>query len=1322
MSHLFILLCSIFFLLIPSSSQLNELFYSGFNELNTNITLFGISEFQKNGILRLTNETSRKMGHAFHTFPFHFKNSSNGSVFSFSTSFAFVIVPEYPKLGGHGLALTLSPSVDLPTTLLSQYLGRLNAFDSGNFSNHLFAVEFDTVQDFEFGDINDNHLNELFYSGFNELNTNITLSGISKFQKNGILRLTNETSRKMGHAFHTSPFHFKNSSNGSVFSFSTSFAFIIVPEYPKLGGHGLALTLSPSVDLPTTLLSQYLGRLNAFDSGNFSNHLFAVEFDTVQDFEFGDINDNHVGVNINTMASNKSVAADLNLKGGKPIVVWIEYNSITTLINVTISPPSSKPRLLILSLNFDLSPILHEWMFIGFSSSTGLLASSHYVLGWSFKINGTSKSLSLNSLPSLPKLSGTLKKMGSAGGEEVMISGSNDVEIKIKTLDSQTYILRVDKCVPVPALKEQIASVTGVLCEQQRLICRGKVLKDDQLLSAYHWSFGCPKEMEKKVCQAAALSVLRRVIGVCRGFVYGGGCIAYRPCECTRFSPLTDVEDGHTLHMVVRQPIPPSLESSPDHPVTDPASSTGRQGNQAGPSVVVGTFNISEQGDGVLPDLSRIVSAVLGSFGITNIGSGNEGADVRDAAPERLSRTPVSGLRNSSGQQTDQAASRGQSNLHNGTSLFPTSIPLEALRPSSAVFAFPNIIHWNVLEFPVRSQSNNSQAAGTLGSDGQESEAATRSAAGEAGLPTPASLAEVMLSTRQILTDQAADCLSQLARQLQDQANLTDPLARMGVQSNASRSGALLQNLGTLLLELGRTTMTLRMGQTPADAVVNAGPAVFISTSGPNPIMVQPLPFQPGTSFGAIPVGTVQPDSGLPGGSLGSGFVPRNIDIRIRTGSLMPSPAVNQMEQVGVQQSPVQNNPSTSVDGISIHQATRGLSGSPSLTRESEVRVVPIRTVVTAVPASVRSSPSDSSRGSVGLFYPVLARVQHVASGNLNNPRDSQAFDERRSDHFESGQQPNPDSALPQQDIGLPGADANSYSGNGTQNGEGFSTQFQSGLDQLLRSIFPGDQIYVGDVNFQGSGTSSAAGREGTSQGAAPTQESAPRVGDEGLFLSNLLHQIMPIISENTASGSGMASPGDAIDRATQTSSTQAQENSSRQTLSRQRGNPPSSPSSKRQRRQQNSGLAKDELLLVVAYGELISKPQMPQVSSSSFLRILFHHLLQLYHNPHPSTMAEQTEKAFLKQPKVFLCSKKTGKGKRPGKGGNRYWKNVGLGFKTPRDAIEGTYIDKKCPFTGDVSIRGRILAGTCHSAKMMRTIIVRRNYLHFVKKYQRQD
>ncbi|KAJ0254210.1 hypothetical protein HA466_0107490 [Hirschfeldia incana] len=51
-----------------------------------------------------------------------------------------------------------------------------------------------------------------------------------------------------------------------------------------------------------------------------------------------------------------------------------------------------------------------------------------------------------------------------------------------------------------------------------------------------------------------------------------------------------------------------------------------------------------------------------------------------------------------------------------------------------------------------------------------------------------------------------------------------------------------------------------------------------------------------------------------------------------------------------------------------------------------------------------------------------------------------------------------------------------------------------------------------------------------------------------------------------------------------------------------------------------------------------------------------------------------QTEEAFLKQPKVFLSSKISGKGKRPGKGGNRFWKNIGLGFKTSREAISGLF------------------------------------------------
>merc|ERR1712126_91237 len=59
--------------------------------------------------------------------------------------------------------------------------------------------------------------------------------------------------------------------------------------------------------------------------------------------------------------------------------------------------------------------------------------------------------------------------------------------------------------------------------------------------------------------------------------------------------------------------------------------------------------------------------------------------------------------------------------------------------------------------------------------------------------------------------------------------------------------------------------------------------------------------------------------------------------------------------------------------------------------------------------------------------------------------------------------------------------------------------------------------------------------------------------------------------------------------------------------------------------------------------------------------------------------MADQTERAFQKQKNVFLNNKAAliagPKAKKI-----RYVKNVGLGFKTPMEAKEGNYIDKKCP------------------------------------------
>ena len=61
-----------------------------------------------------------------------------------------------------------------------------------------------------------------------------------------------------------------------------------------------------------------------------------------------------------------------------------------------------------------------------------------------------------------------------------------------------------------------------------------------------------------------------------------------------------------------------------------------------------------------------------------------------------------------------------------------------------------------------------------------------------------------------------------------------------------------------------------------------------------------------------------------------------------------------------------------------------------------------------------------------------------------------------------------------------------------------------------------------------------------------------------------------------------------------------------------------------------------------------------------------------------------QQQKAFQKQDGIFLNSKKL-LAKKTTKG-VRYYKNIGLGFKTPQEAIEGHYIDKKSPFVGKSS------------------------------------
>ncbi|WOK92607.1 large proline-rich protein BAG6 isoform X1 [Canna indica] len=729
---------------------------------------------------------------------------------------------------------------------------------------------------------------------------------------------------------------------------------------------------------------------------------------------------------------------------------------------------------------------------------------------------------------------------------DVAENSESTVEIKIKTLDSQTYTIRVDKSVPIPKLKEQIATVTGVISEQQRLICRGKVLKDDEILSTYH------------------------------------------------------VEDGHTLHLVVRPPHQSSPLPSEDQMELDGASSQSatssdnttyrNHGGQGGRTLVFETVNIG-QGDNHTQHLSQIISSIINAVVTRNTGS-QTGSDPRNLGARATVDIPGVEL------GSRQVPNQFQSAVPLGSQQ-PTVIPDSLTTMNQYLSFMRDEFLRDGLSANGREHRNEASTA-DVHSNGLQS----RQSFSPGGLPSPASLAEILLSTRQLLMEQADRYINQFARRLEDQINLTDPHMRADLQNSVLRTGVVLQNMGSLLLELGRTTMTLRLGERPSEAVINAGPAVFISASGPNPVMVQPVPFYPGSSFGPR-MGAASSAHASQGEPIASAHVPGNISIRFRAGRPLYVSPHNLGEQSGQPQGSANPTRNTSAANAT-HQTVSGVLSNATIAGESGLRLLPIRTVL-AVPAGVERSVSDASGSSVGLLYPLLARVQHVASGNLGEARGIRLSSGPNQNGHNIEQQPNIGSTIQTQNIdsafgdfineinhtstdaipvvtGLnPSAnEATSYQGslrdflNASQQGQPSSnteasfgqqhrtspiSQLTSRLDQWFQTIFPGEQVVVGGTSHQESGRGSTTDQ--TSADVNPPLEEGTGVSEDGVFFSRLVRNLMPFISTVTSTGQ------DGLPTNHSTTRTSGQ-SSSASNSSHGRRDPPEPPSPKRTRRGDN--------------------------------------------------------------------------------------------------------------------------------------------------------
>jgi len=96
---------------------------------------------------------------------------------------------------------------------------------------------------------------------------------------------------------------------------------------------------------------------------------------------------------------------NLTLASFEAMQVWVDYDGKRKQIDVTLAPlQMAKPKKPLVSTTYDLSTVLKDRSFVGFSSSTGILDSHHYVLGWSFGMSQPAPAIDINKLPKLPRI------------------------------------------------------------------------------------------------------------------------------------------------------------------------------------------------------------------------------------------------------------------------------------------------------------------------------------------------------------------------------------------------------------------------------------------------------------------------------------------------------------------------------------------------------------------------------------------------------------------------------------------------------------------------------------------------------------------------------------------------------------------------------------------------------------------------------------------------------------------------------------------------------------------------------------------------------
>ncbi|KAI9157380.1 hypothetical protein LWI28_021622 [Acer negundo] len=237
--------------------------------------------------------------------------------------------------------------------------------------------------DFNLENIHD-HVNLLGSANFSKEKGTIQIPDVSQF----------DLTHKAGRAIYSSPVRLFDPISHTPASFQTTFSFqftnvssphVYNSSSSSVGGSGLTFIIVPD-EFTIGRPGPWLGMLNDACQENYK--AVAVEFDTYRNPEFGDLNDNHLGINLGSIVSSKAVnASDFGVffKDGSVHRAWISYDGARRWMEIRLgSDGQNYPAKPIFSGFLDISPFLNEYMFIGFSASTGNMTQIHNVMSWNF--------------------------------------------------------------------------------------------------------------------------------------------------------------------------------------------------------------------------------------------------------------------------------------------------------------------------------------------------------------------------------------------------------------------------------------------------------------------------------------------------------------------------------------------------------------------------------------------------------------------------------------------------------------------------------------------------------------------------------------------------------------------------------------------------------------------------------------------------------------------------------------------------------------------------------------------------------------------------